>query len=424
MPAATVEAYGAQVASALAALHRHGVVHGGVKPSTIVVTPSGGLKLIDTGLARAQAPPDLSQEAPARAAWYVSPEEVMARPSVPGSDVYSLGVVLYQLATGRLPFEGRNAFSVAQAHVDAPVTRPRLVNPVVSKSLENVILRCLSKAPEDRYATGVELFEALEHALEGGSVGAAPVSVAAENRRPLLPWIILALVAAIAIIAFLWTSGVFSQSVTVPDVAGMTVNEASTALTDVGLKLGTVTYKSSPGAAQGAVLSQTPAAGASVDKGSSIDVVAAGVATKAAPNLLGLSQEQATAAITDAGFATGAIAAAYDASAAVGQVIDQAPAAGTQLLPGSQIAFAVSKGPAPSASPQASAVPDVVGQTQEQAVSALQAAGFTVVVEKVPDASAPAGTVVDQTPSSGVLVEPGSSVTIIVSQGPAASPSP
>ena len=83
LPAATVEAYGAQVASALAALHRHGVVHGGVKPSTIVVTPAGGLKLIDTGLARAQAPPDLSQEAPARAAWYVSPEEVMARPVGP-----------------------------------------------------------------------------------------------------------------------------------------------------------------------------------------------------------------------------------------------------------------------------------------------------------------------------------------------------
>ena len=216
LPAATVEAYGAQVASALAALHRHGVVHGGVKPSTIVVTPAGSLKLIDTGLARAQAPPDLSQEAPARAAWYVSPEEVMARPAVPASDVYSLGVVLYQLATGRLPFDGKNAFSVAEAHVDAPVTAPHLVNPAVSESLENVILRCLSKAPEDRYVNGTELLQSLERALEGESVRAAAVSVAAQKERPLWPWIVVAVVAVAAVLAILWATGVFSQSVVSP----------------------------------------------------------------------------------------------------------------------------------------------------------------------------------------------------------------
>ena len=153
-----------------------------------------------------------------------------------------------------------------------------------------------------------------------------------------------------------------------------------------------------------------------MDKGSSVDIVAAGVATKAVPNVLGLTQQQASAAITDAGFATGAIAAAYDASAPVGQVVDQAPAAGTQLLPGSQVAFTVSKGPAPSASPQASAVPNVVGQAQAQAVSALQAAGFSVVVEKIPSSSASAGTVTDQTPSGGVFAQPGSSVTILVAE--------
>ena len=120
------------------------------------------------------------------------------------------------------------------------------------------------------------------------------------------------------VVALLWTSGVFSQSVTVPDVTGMTVSEASTALTDAGLRLGTVTYKSSPGRRRGTILSQAPRPGASVDKGSSVDLVAAGVATKAVPNVLGLTQQQASAAITDAGFAMGAIAAVYDASAPVG----------------------------------------------------------------------------------------------------------
>ncbi|HJW74224.1 MAG TPA: PASTA domain-containing protein [Thermoleophilia bacterium] len=424
LPAATVEAYGAQVAAALAALHRSGVVHGGLKPSTIVVTPPGSLKLVDTGLARAQGSPDLTEADPPDAAWYLSPEDVMAQPLTPASDVYSLGVVLYEIATGRLPFDGHNAFRVAEAHVDSAVTAPHLVNPAVPESLENVILRCLSKAPQDRYATGVELLQALERALEGQAVRAAPVSVAAQKKRPLWPWIVVAVVAVAVVLALLWVGGVFSQSVTVPDVSGLTVSEANTKLTDAGLRLGTVTYESSPEAAQGEILSQTPKSGSSVDKGSSVDVVAAGVATKAVPNVFGLRQSEATAAITDAGFAVGAIAAVYDDNAPQGQVIDQAPAAGTQLLPGSQVAITVSRGPAPSASPQASAVPDVVGQTQDDAVSALQDAGFTVVVEKVPDASATAGTVTDQTPSAGVVAQPGSNVTIMVAEPVAASPSP
>jgi eukaryotic-like serine/threonine-protein kinase len=424
LPAATVEAYGAQAASALATLHRQGAVHGGVKPSTIVITPPGSLKVVDTGLARAQGPQDLSDEEPASAAWYVSPEEVMARSLVPASDVYSLGVVLYQLATGRLPFDGRNAFSVAEAHVNSPVTAPSLINPAVSESLENVILRCLSKAPEDRYLTATDLLQALERALEGESVRAAPVSVAAERRRPLWPWIALAVVAAIAIVAALWTSGVFEQSVTVPKVTGMTVDEASTAISDAGLRLGTVTFQSSQGTTQGTVLSQTPKSGASVDKGTSVDLVAAGVATKAVPNVVGLSQSSATAAITGAGFAMGAISGVYDESAPSGQVVDQAPAADTQLLPGSQVAIAVSQGPAPAASPQARAVPDVVGEAQAQAVSALQAAGFSVVVEKIPSSSASAGTVTDQTPSAGVVAQSGSSVTILVAESVTTSPSP
>jgi beta-lactam-binding protein with PASTA domain len=424
LPAATVEAYGAQVASALAALHRNGVVHGGVKPSTVVVTPPGSLKLVDTGLARAQGPPDLSEEDPASAAWYVSPEEVMAQPVVPASDVYSLGVVLYQLATGRLPFDGRNAFAVAEAHVDSAVTAPRLVNPAVSESLENVILRCLSKAAQDRYATGGELLQALERALEGQAIREAPVSVAARKRRPLWPWIVAAVAAVAVVLAILWAAGVFSLAVTVPDVTGLVVSDAKTKLSDVGLTLGVVTYQSSSQAAQGEVLSQAPKAGASVDKGSSVDVVAAGVVTKAVPNVFGLSQSEATAAITDAGFAVGAIAAVYDGNAPAGQVVGQAPAADTQLLPGSQVAITVSKGPVPSVSPQASEVPNVVGKEQADAVTTLQGAGFAVVVEKVPEASATAGTVTDQTPSPGVLAAPGSSVTIIVAQAPSASPSP
>ena len=104
--------------------------------------------------------------------------------------------------------------------------------------------------------------------------------------------------------------------------------------------------------------------------------------------------------------------------------MDQAPAADTQLLPGSQVAIAVSKGPAPSVSPQAVAVPNVVGQTQTQAQITLQGVGLTTVIQQVPDSSVEAGTVTDQTPAAGVFAKPGSSVTIIVAHAVATSPSP
>ncbi len=410
-----------QAAAGLAALHGHGVVHGGVRPTTLIRDEAGTVVLVDAGLAQAQGGADLSEQAPPRNAAYVSPEEALGRPLVPASDVYSLGVVLYQLVTGRVPFDGQNAFTVAEDHVGAPVIAPRRLNPAVPASLEAVILRALAKPPEDRYASGRELVAALEDESQATLV-AAPV---AASRRKLWPWIVAAVVAGAVVLAVLWAIGVFAQKATVPNVAGANLTSAQATVAGAGFKLGTIAYQQAVGKPQGTVLSQTPAAGTQAKKGATIDVVAVGSTVQTVPDVIGMTQSAAAGAITAAGLSVGHVAQVYNATAPAGTVTDQAPNAGLTAPAGSQVAIAVSRGPTPSASPSAAAVPDVVGQSEAQATGALQAAGFAVVIERFPSATAPVGTVTDQTPAAGVVAQRGTTVTVVVSSGPpTSSPAP
>ena len=414
-------ALAAQAARGLAALHERGLVHGGVRPASLLRDDAGNVVLIDAGLVQAQGGADLTDEAPPREAAYVSPEEVLGRALVPASDVYSLGVVLYQLVTGRLPFDGQNAFTVAEDHVGTPVIAPRRLNPAVPASLEAVILRALAKLPEDRYRSGRELAAALEDESQTTLVAAPAAAPAGPPRRRVWPWIVAAAVVVAAVLAVLWATGVFTQKATVPNVVGANLTSAQATFAGAGFKLGTIAYQQAVGKPQGTILSQDPGPGTQAAKGAAINVVAVGSTVQTVPNVIGMTQSAAAAAITAAGLVLGHVAQVYDGTAPAGTVTDQAPNAGLTAPAGSQVAITVSRGPMPSASPSAAAVPGVVGQTEAQATAALQAAGFTVVIDRLPSATAPAGTVTDQTPAAGVVAERGTTVTIVVSNGPATS---
>jgi serine/threonine-protein kinase len=414
----TVAALGAQASLGMAGLHERGIVHGSVKPSTLIQTPVGNVVVVDAGLAQAQGGADLTEQAAPLNAAYVSPEEALGRPLAPASDVYSLGVVLYQLLTGRLPFDGQNAFVVAQDHVGAPVVPPRRLSPAVSASLEGIVLRALAKAPEDRYASGRELFQALENELQASQVAPPPRRVAVAPKRKIWPWVVAGVAALAVVMAVLWATGVFAQKGPVPGVVGGALTAASTTLSNAGFKLGAVSYQQGIGKPQGTVLAQNPDAGIQAKHGSAVNLVAVGTSVQTVPGVEGMTQAAASAAITSAGLALGHVAQIYSASGPSGTVVDQAPNAGTTAPAGSQIAITISRGPAPSASSSATAVPNVTGKSQSQAVAALQSAGFAVVVDQVPSATVPAGNVSDQTPQSGLLAQPGTTVTIVISTGP------
>ena len=429
MPPLTVAESGAQVAGGLAAIHARGLVHGRIRPSTLIRTSDGSIKILDLGLTEALGNADLTTEAPATAAYYVSPEEVLARPLVPASDLYTLGVVLYELATARLPIDGADAFQVAERHSGGLVEPPRSIDPEIPEDLENVIVRALSKAPQDRYATARQMERDLRRVVAGTRVAEPRTSVAAEpGKRSIWPWIlIVGAVALVATLAILWLAGVLGGAgVEVPKVVGLSVTDATTKLDQAGFTVGDVTFEpADPGTAQGTVVTQTPKAGAEADKGSAVDLVVAGTETGVIPDLSGMDQATATSTLVAAGFTLAGVEQVASADVAAGLVVSQSPPAGTLATPGAPVSITVSTGAAPTRSPGAAAVPDVTGETQAAAQSALQAAGYTVVVSQQSSATVPAGTVISQTPSAGVVAATGSSVTIYVSTGaPTSAPTP
>ena len=424
-PAATIVAeLGAQAAAALAALHAHGIVHGGVTPVTMVRTGDGPLKLTDAGIAVAAGQADLSDADPPENAYFVSPEEVLARDVTASSDIYTLGASLYAIAAGCVPFDGPNALIVAQRHTGAAPDALRRLRPDLPAALERTILRALAKQPEQRQGSAEELRRDLERSASGTRAAPAPEPYAvAKPKRPVWPWVLgLAIVAAV--VGTIWLSGVLGGPVTVPDLTGMTLDEARTTLADVGLELGSLTPGAGAvGTAPGTVLGQTPTPGTEVDEGSVVDLVITGGADVVVPDLIGLSQADAEAAVTAAGLVVQQVVDVYSEDVPAGRVAGQAPTAGSTVAGGTPVTISISAGPQTSPSPGAMAVPDVVGKTQADALAALQDAGFVAVLTQQPSSTVPAGEVISQNPKGGVVAQAGTSVTLVVSTG-TASPSP
>ena len=359
LPVGVATMAAAEAAAGLAALHGHGAVHGGVEPETLVQTGDGTVKLTGAGLAGACPPPDLRPGAPAAGARYLSPEEIQGRPAGPASDVYRLGLVLYLLLTGAHVFDGADAATVAREHLDGVVQPPQFRNPEVPPALAQIVLRAVDKDPARR-GSAAQLQQDLSGILGAAQVQVEPPPEKPKNRGWVWALGVLVIV-ALAGLGVAWAAGVFkaeqpAKQVAVPDLVGMTVPGATSALTQAGLKLGKVVSEQTDKGPAGTVITQDPAAASKVADGSLVALTVSNGASPsppaavAVPDVVGSTQAAAIQTLGAAGFA---VVVAQEASLTpVGEVVSQSPTGGVIAKPGSAVTISVSTGPVtPSASP-------------------------------------------------------------------------
>ena len=158
---------GSQIAQALSVAHRHDIIHRDIKPQNIMVQPDGNIKVMDFGIARAKNSHLTTDNSVLGTAHYVSPEQTQGKPLGPTTDIYSLGIVMYEAATGVVPFDGDDAISVALKQVNEQPVPPSARNPRVDQALERIILKCMQKDPKNRFQTAEEVFKVLRDYLAG-----------------------------------------------------------------------------------------------------------------------------------------------------------------------------------------------------------------------------------------------------------------
>jgi len=403
--------------AALQAAHDGGIVHRDVTAQNVLLTEDGRVKVTDFGIARFGSSTLTSTGVVMGTSRYLSPEQARGEPTDERSDLYSAGVVLFEMLTGRLPFEGNNDLAIALRHANEPAPAPTALVPDLPPALDALVGRALRKDPAQRFQTAREFAAALT-ALDlvadgGGSTAATLVAPAGARaatgvRRPRRRlWAVLAaLIALAAVLAgVLVYLAYVDRAVAVPSVVGMREGRGASELRHEGFSVRS-TGGYSDAYAPGVVMAQRPAAGASLKKGLRVHlVVSRGLLHPAVVSVVGGTSSGATAALRAQSFVPRGLSQ-HSSGVPPGQVIRQSPAAGTPLLRGGTVRYWVSSGP-----PMVP-IPNVVGASEGSATDTLRAAGFSVAVATTGGRDGFPGTVVGQEPSAGSRVLQGSQVTI------------
>ncbi len=432
----------AEIAAALDYAHRAGVVHRDVKPGNVLINADGVAKVTDFGIARADTSEALTQTGSVMGtATYFSPEQAQGYAVDGRSDVYSLGIVLYEMVCGVPPFRADTPVAVAYQHVREEPPRPRDQRPDLPADLETIILACLAKDPEKRYQSAHDLREDLLRFLRGRAPLAAPITAAvavAEGDQTLANtavtgdattpaatttgkrrrrwWVFLLVLALLAgAVGLIWylssLGGTATKTVDVPDVVELTETEAIAELEGLGFEVD-VQRQEFFLVEEGVVFEQDPESGASLREGSTVTIfVSTGAGTVNIPDVSGQTVEEATSALEELKFNVLQREEESDVFDA-GLVIRTEPPAGTDAEQGSDVALIVSKGAGDLE------IPDVTGKSLNDAVAILSGQGFVVQPTSEPNDTVGNNLVIRTDPPAGSLAQRGSSVTVVVSSGP------
>ena len=436
----------ADVLAALDYSHRAGIVHRDIKPANVMLTPSGDVKVMGFGIARAVADSSSTMTQTAAVvgtAQYLSPEQARGEQVDARSDIYSTGVLLFELLTGRPPFVGDSPVAVAYQHVREEPPAASSFDPELGPEYDAICAKALTKSTEDRYQNATEMRADIERALAGQTVAAPAVAAMAATQATsrILPfggagsddtatvpppveeeqkknrrrgWL-LALAAllglAALVLAAIFLPGLLSSEeetpqVLVPTVTGERLGQAREILDRRKLEVGKITRQASEDTPRNVVLEQTPPPGEQADQGSGIDlVVSSGPPRVDVPDVVGQRLPDARSEIEGADLEVDTVYAESDAPR--NEVLGTDPEAGESVVEGSTVTLTLSDG--------LEEVPDVVGLQQSQAEAELSSRGIDFEVRFDPNSDEDAGTVVDQFPAGGTRVDSTDTVLLTVS---------
>jgi eukaryotic-like serine/threonine-protein kinase len=426
--------FGTQILQAAGFAHRHGVIHRDFKPHNVIVDDRGGVKVTDFGIARAGASEMTETGSIMGTAQYLSPEQAQGHAVTAASDLYSIGVMLYEMLAGRLPFEGDSAVSVALKHLSEQPPPISQFRPDVSPALESVVMAALAKDPAHRWQSADDFAEALQAAGTQLQYGTTPQDTAAFAPVPVAvapppvlppppptepppehgrrwPWYTIgALTVALAgFLIYLVVAGLTAaETKEVPRVVGKQLLQARDILEHDGFDVEESRVRSEAPFDQ--VVDQDPDPRAKADEGSTVVLeVSGGPGTVRVPTVRGLPQAVAIEAL-DKRDLKATVDRRPSESIEKGIAIRTVPAAGEQVDRGERIQLFVSSGP------EQVEVPDVTGLSRDSAEDLLTKAGLDPAVEEK-ESEEPEDDVISQNPAAGTEVDRGSTVTITVSTG-------
>jgi beta-lactam-binding protein with PASTA domain/predicted Ser/Thr protein kinase len=413
-----------QILKAARFAHRRGIVHRDVKPHNVIVDDEGRAKVTDFGIARAGTSDMTETGSIMGTAQYLSPEQAQGHPVDARADLYSIGIVLYELLCGAPPFAADSPVTIALKQVSEEPVHPMRLSPAVTPALDAVVMRALRKEPAERFQDADEFIVALESALTGRYVETVAVAedpveaLEEEDRRnwariAVIALIVLAL-AALAIGAWLLLT---PEQRRVPDVVGKRSGTAAQILQNRGFEVDVVPIQSDR-VAEDRVAGQRPEPGSEADEGSLVTItVSSGPGETQVPLVEGLPADEAADRLREAGLKSERREEFSDTVKA-GRVIETAPSEGSTVRKGSTVTLVVSRGR------EKVAVPDVEGKARAEAERLLRDAGLEVAVTEREDADAEPGTVLEQDPAAGTRIGKGRTVDLVVAKAPPDVPVP